>query len=74
MSLLEDTPERFQAELEFINALSSPDFLLHLAHQRHLESEGFLRFESLSVPNDNDSLSYSLRLFARSTIVMRQVP
>lgn len=55
MSLLEDTPERFQAELEFINALSSPDFLLHLAHQRHLESEGFLRFESLSVPND-DSL------------------
>lgn len=43
-AILEETPERFQAELEFVNALASPDFLLHLSQQRTFESDACLRY------------------------------
>ena len=35
---------RFQAELEFVNALASPDYLLHLAQQRNFESRTFVTY------------------------------
>lgn len=43
-STLDETPEGFQAELEFINALASPDYLSHLSQQRTFESDAFLRY------------------------------
>ncbi len=43
-AVLDDTQERFQAELEFVNALASPDYLLHLSQQRTFESDAFLRY------------------------------
>jgi mediator of RNA polymerase II transcription subunit 31 len=41
---MSEASSKWTSELEFVNALASPDYLVHLAHHKYFDDPDFLRY------------------------------